>query len=416
MCEWLPQVKNADSSHFPPSSKSGTTHQMHRTSQTEGQPQPDQRQIIDALSAVLESDKFTAAPQMSAFLKYVVEQAASGNMTRIKAYTVAIDALGKPDSFDPQNDPVVRVLAGRLRAALASYYEAHPDTDIRITMRPGSYVPSFIFRSSIKQAEKAHAASDNNPATLSTVNTQDAAPISTHAKTQHARTNQNDSHARVATVEPEALSNQTTAKPNAAQISNTDNNDRGALIRWMFRLPTVGIALAAVGFFVGTQLTNYRVQSATQPAVSSAATTVEPSVPMRDRPGKVSLFISALDQGNSLNDQLNTMISGVFSESEELRVYRILETTNVSQHWPEDYLVSVDVLPLPSETRVSIQLVEAQTGRISHAENLSLSKQASEGLSAGEFDTITQFARDLVSDEGPLFNDYRIKQTVANAQ
>jgi hypothetical protein len=85
---------------------------MQRAQQTEGQIQPDNSQIIGALNAVLESDKFTAAPQMSAFLKYVVEQAASGNMTRIKAYTVAIDALGKPDSFDPQNDPVVRVLAG----------------------------------------------------------------------------------------------------------------------------------------------------------------------------------------------------------------------------------------------------------------------------------------------------------------
>ncbi|MFT5047121.1 MAG: hypothetical protein ACI8UP_004110 [Porticoccaceae bacterium] len=114
---------------------------MHRPQHTEGQIQPDKRQIIDALNAVLESDKFTAAPQMSAFLRYVVEQAASGNMTRIKAYTVAIDALGKPDSFDPQNDPVVRVLAGRLRAAIASYYEANPNVDFRITMRPGSYVP-----------------------------------------------------------------------------------------------------------------------------------------------------------------------------------------------------------------------------------------------------------------------------------
>ncbi|MFT6640464.1 MAG: hypothetical protein ACJAUZ_001461, partial [Flavobacteriaceae bacterium] len=56
---------------------------MHRPQHTEGQIQPDKRQIIDALNAVLESDKFTAAPQMSAFLRYVVEQAASGNMTRI---------------------------------------------------------------------------------------------------------------------------------------------------------------------------------------------------------------------------------------------------------------------------------------------------------------------------------------------
>ena len=56
---------------------------MHRSQHSEGQTQADQGQIMGALNAVLESDKFTAAPQMSAFLRYVVEQAASGNMTRI---------------------------------------------------------------------------------------------------------------------------------------------------------------------------------------------------------------------------------------------------------------------------------------------------------------------------------------------
>ena len=56
-----------------------------------------------------------------------------GNKSRIKAYTVAVDALGKPDTFDPQNDPVVRVLAGRLRSSLSGYYENHPNTNVVYT-------------------------------------------------------------------------------------------------------------------------------------------------------------------------------------------------------------------------------------------------------------------------------------------
>jgi len=33
-----------------------------------------------------------------------------------QAYTIAADALGRDSNFDPQNDPIVRVEAGRLRA------------------------------------------------------------------------------------------------------------------------------------------------------------------------------------------------------------------------------------------------------------------------------------------------------------
>ena len=52
--------------------------------------------VEEALSAVLLDDKFAAAPQMSAFLKYVVTQTLYEDPSRIKAYTVAVDALGKP--------------------------------------------------------------------------------------------------------------------------------------------------------------------------------------------------------------------------------------------------------------------------------------------------------------------------------
>lgn len=389
---------------------------MQKPPQTDGQSQPDQRQIIDALNAVLESDKFTAAPQMSAFLKYVVEQAASGNMTRIKAYTVAIDALGKPDSFDPQNDPVVRVLAGRLRAALASYYEANPDTELRITMRPGSYVPSFVHRSSLNLTDRQQSSvsttgeSDSSKSALSATNPQS----NQHANALRART-ANDLKPSQSNANTAPVASTATAGKQPQQHAD-DKPDYGAYVRWMFKLPAVGIALAALGFFVGMQLTEYQTQDNDVPTAAAATAAVTPVSATRSRPEKVSLFVSALDQGNSLNNQLNTMMSGVFSESQSVRVYRILETATAQQHWPEDYLVSVNVLPLPEETRVSVQLVEAQTGRISHSENLSLSKSANDGLSADELDTITVFARDLVSEQGPLFEDYKSKQTAVNAQ
>jgi len=103
-------------------------------------------EVTSALDAILNTDKFQASPQMSAFLKYVVEQTLIGNTRRIKAFTVGIEALGKPASFDPQTDPSVRVLAKRLRSSLDTYYSQNPGTDVYIEMKPGSYVPKFLRR------------------------------------------------------------------------------------------------------------------------------------------------------------------------------------------------------------------------------------------------------------------------------
>lgn len=115
----------------------------------------DSTDITAALNGILTTDKFSASPQMSAFLKYVVEQTLLGNTRRIKAFTVGIEALGKSSSFDPQTDPSVRVLAKRLRSSLDVYYEQNPNTPIFIEMKPGSYIPKFLLRSEMSAMPEA---------------------------------------------------------------------------------------------------------------------------------------------------------------------------------------------------------------------------------------------------------------------
>ncbi|MFK8083242.1 MAG: hypothetical protein AB8B97_23430 [Granulosicoccus sp.] len=117
----------------------------------------DSTDVTAALNGILTTDKFSASPQMSAFLKYVVEQTLMGNTRRIKAFTVGIEALGKSSSFDPQTDPSVRVLAKRLRSSLDAYYEQNPTTPIFIEMKPGSYIPKFILRSEMISAPEVTA-------------------------------------------------------------------------------------------------------------------------------------------------------------------------------------------------------------------------------------------------------------------
>lgn len=100
-----------------------------------------------ALAHVLESEELRSSPQLSNILRFVVEATLDGRRDAIKGYTIAVEALGRDPSFDPQADPIVRVEATRLRRALERYYAgAGAGADIEIMVPRGSYVPHFVSR------------------------------------------------------------------------------------------------------------------------------------------------------------------------------------------------------------------------------------------------------------------------------
>ena len=68
------------------------------------------------------SRPFDTSPKLTSFLRFVVESTLAGQGERLKGYTIGVEALGRGENFDPQIDPIVRVEAIRLRAALARYY------------------------------------------------------------------------------------------------------------------------------------------------------------------------------------------------------------------------------------------------------------------------------------------------------
>ena len=96
-----------------------------------------------AIEEITSHEVFYRSPLMCAFLRYVAAETLAGRESRISAYSVAIDALKKDPTFDPQTDPSVRVLAKRLRDSLDAYYSKVNDYDIMVVMNPGSYVPTF---------------------------------------------------------------------------------------------------------------------------------------------------------------------------------------------------------------------------------------------------------------------------------
>ncbi|MGB6535691.1 MAG: hypothetical protein WBF58_06975 [Xanthobacteraceae bacterium] len=98
--------------------------------------------VRQELRRILGSDQFRASLRLKHFLHFVVEMMLAGNSAGIKAYTIAVDALGRGADFDPQRDPIVRVEAARLRQALARYYAAAGrDDELVIDLPRGTYVP-----------------------------------------------------------------------------------------------------------------------------------------------------------------------------------------------------------------------------------------------------------------------------------
>lgn len=99
--------------------------------------------IRHALSLILSYPRFRTGEKQSAFLSYIVNTTLEGNGHRLKAYTVAVDALGMPESFDPQNDTSVRVMAHRIRTTLTEYNSIPNAATIKIELKAGSYMPTF---------------------------------------------------------------------------------------------------------------------------------------------------------------------------------------------------------------------------------------------------------------------------------
>jgi hypothetical protein len=84
----------------------------------------------------------------------------------VKEFHLATEVLGRPLTFDPKKDSIVRVELHRLRKRLKDYYDKTPGEPVRILLPEKSYVPEFQVSSpevpavaaSVEQAPPAAAA------------------------------------------------------------------------------------------------------------------------------------------------------------------------------------------------------------------------------------------------------------------
>nr|WP_234710585.1 hypothetical protein [Sinorhizobium arboris] len=116
-------------------------------------PQSTDARCLAQLARIRQSADFDATEREHRFLQYVVEETLAGRGGRIKAYTVAVEVFGRDSTFDPQNDPIVRIAASHLRRSLERYYLTAGKSDPMVIEIPkGGYVPIFSERASPEPA------------------------------------------------------------------------------------------------------------------------------------------------------------------------------------------------------------------------------------------------------------------------
>lgn len=76
----------------------------------------------EQVDRILRSDLLRNAEGLRRLFTYLAEKSLAGAASQLKEYSVGVDVFGKPEDYDPQRDPSVRIQAGKLRQKLEEYY------------------------------------------------------------------------------------------------------------------------------------------------------------------------------------------------------------------------------------------------------------------------------------------------------
>jgi TolB-like protein len=107
--------------------------------------------VEEALEKIFRDPHFSESAVLRKFLSFIVQETILGRSNCLKEYTIAINVLEKPTNFNPQQNAIVRIHAGRLRRALKRYYQEMGRNDqIVITIPKGKYLPFFANRRNLR--------------------------------------------------------------------------------------------------------------------------------------------------------------------------------------------------------------------------------------------------------------------------
>jgi hypothetical protein len=94
----------------------------------------------ELLRRLLSSRYFASAGSLRRILEYLCQRSEAREQDPIKEYDIAVHALGRPLSFDPKTDPIVRVNMAAIRERLRLYFDSEaPDSRMRLLIPKGQY-------------------------------------------------------------------------------------------------------------------------------------------------------------------------------------------------------------------------------------------------------------------------------------
>src|ERR1700733_8089614 len=111
------------------------------------------------LRRLLADSHFTQSRRFPSFLRYVVEKTLAGQDDALKERTLGVEIFGRRPDYDTASDPIVRVTAAEIRKRIAQYYQdpGH-ESELRVSLPPGSYIPQFHWPETAKQNGATQAA------------------------------------------------------------------------------------------------------------------------------------------------------------------------------------------------------------------------------------------------------------------
>jgi hypothetical protein len=104
----------------------------------------DKEMVRRQMNRLLATSHFNNSRRYPLLFRFIVEETLEGRGEFLKERLLGIRVFERPADYDTAEDPVVRVTIAEIRKRIAQYYheEAH-DSEMRIELLPGHYVPEF---------------------------------------------------------------------------------------------------------------------------------------------------------------------------------------------------------------------------------------------------------------------------------
>jgi hypothetical protein len=108
------------------------------------------------IQRIVSSKAFKTSEVHRNLLTYLADKSLSGEAQNLKEYTVGLDVFGKPSTYDPRQESVVRMHVGRLRQKLTEYYRTEGVEDpILVDLPKGGFALTFALRPVVVEPEVA---------------------------------------------------------------------------------------------------------------------------------------------------------------------------------------------------------------------------------------------------------------------